>query len=109
MSQRTAKVESLVQQYVAGNLGELIGPDAARITVTGVDVSPDLRHAIVWLGIIADTKLQHDLFDRVFAMGGELQRIVAANMTTKFAPRLDFRLDTGGAYAADIDRLLKQS
>jgi ribosome-binding factor A len=28
-------------------------------------------------------------------------------MVTKFVPHLHFRRDTGGAYAAEIDRLLK--
>ena len=109
MSQRTAKVESLVQQVVAPEIVNLMGQDAARITVTSVDVSPDLRHATIWLGIIGDPRLQKNLLDRILGGSGNLQRAVIAKMTTKFVPRLEFRLDSGGEYAAGIDKLLKQS
>ena len=109
MSQRTEKVESLVQQVVATEIINLMGQDGALITVTGVDVTPDLRHATIWLGIIGDPISQKKLLDRVVGGGGDFQRAVSAKMTTKFVPRLDFRADTGGEYAANIDKLLKQS
>jgi ribosome-binding factor A len=109
MSQRTEKVESIVQQTVAIEIVNLMGQDAARITVTSVDVSPDLRHATIWLGILGDSRLQKQLFDRVVGGAGDLQRAVYSKMTTKFVPYLEFKIDTGGEYAAGIDKLLKNS
>jgi ribosome-binding factor A len=107
MSQRTAKVESLVQQVVATGILELLDADAANITVTGVDVAPDLRSAIVWIGVIADDdSAQAGLFNRVTKVTGLLQRRLAGTITTKFVPRLELRLDTGGQYADHITRLL---
>lgn len=108
MSQRTERVESIVRAAVATELVELLGQDAARLTVTGVDVSPDLRHALVWLGVFGNESLQESLLKRVCGAAGDLQRVVARQLTTKFVPRLEFRLDTGGAYAAEIGRLLKR-
>lgn len=107
MSQRIAKVESLVRQVVATGLPELLEADAARITVTGVDVAPDLRNATVWIGVIADDETaQVQLFGRVEGLAGVLQRRVAKIITTKFVPHLAFKLDTGGRYAEHINRLL---
>lgn len=108
MSQRTQKVESLVQQIVAQQLPEILGPDAARLTITGVDVSPDLRHAIVWVGVLAgsDAELKAEL-EKLLTVRREFQRAVASNMTTKYVPHLEFRPDAGGEYAEYISKLLR--
>ncbi|MFI5240478.1 MAG: ribosome-binding factor A [Candidatus Saccharimonadia bacterium] len=107
MSQRIAKVESLVQQVVAKSLIEVLPGESARLTITGVDVSPDIRSATVWVGVLADDEpAQQALFDRVVGMAGVLQQQLARVITTKFVPRLTFRLDTGGRYAEHINRLL---
>ncbi len=107
MSQRIAKIESLIQHIAAAALPDLLEADAAAITVTRVDVSPDMRNAIIWLGILGSPHDHERLMKRVEGRKGEIQAVVASRLTTKFVPRLSFRPDTGGAYAAEIDRLLK--
>ncbi len=108
MSHRTEKVESLVQQVVARQLLEYLGNDSARVSVTGVDVSPDIKQATVWLGILAELEDQRqELLDRVLDYKSEIQHELAATITTKFTPKLDFKLDAGGAYAQHIDKLIK--
>ena len=107
MSQRVAKVESLIQQAVATAVTEFLGPDAARVTVTRVDAAPDLRNATVWLGLLGDESQQDALMATLQRYHGDFQSALAGRMVTKFVPRLHFKRDTGGAYAAEIDRLLK--
>jgi ribosome-binding factor A len=106
-SQRVAKVESLIQQTVAAEIRELFAGDSARVTITRVDAAPDLRSAIVWIGLLgseADTKV---LWERLVGARNILQAGVAKRMTMKYSPGIHLRLDTGGAYAADIERLLR--
>jgi ribosome-binding factor A len=107
MSQRVAKVESLIQQTVATAILELLGPDSARVTVTRVDAAPDLRNATVWVGLLGTEAIQTKLFEALGRHHAEIQAALAARMATKFVPRVYFKRDTGGAYAAEIDRLLK--
>ncbi len=108
MSERVAKVESLVQQIVAENLHEQLGRDSARVTVTRVDASPDLRHAIVWLGVIGKTdKHVAELYQAALDNMKAAQHALAKTITTKFVPHLTFKLDTGGQYAQEIDQILK--
>jgi ribosome-binding factor A len=108
MSQRVAKVESLIQQTVAPVLSQLLDRDAGYVTVTRVDVSPDMKHAIIWLGILGNAA-QHDrLLGLIKHYGGELQQRVARAVTMKYVPHLVFRLDTGGEYAAEIEQLLRR-
>jgi ribosome-binding factor A len=109
VSQRTDKVESLVQQIVAQGLLEELGPEGARITVTGVEVAPDLRHATVWLGIISGSIDEHEaIFNRTLAVRSDIQKSLAKQMTTKFVPHLYFRPDAGGEYAEHMEEIFKQ-
>jgi ribosome-binding factor A len=108
MSQRVAKVESLILQVVARALIEQLDQDAASVTVTRVDAAPDLKTATVWIGLLGGAKAQDVAWARVERVRGDLQGALASAMTTKFVPRLKFMRDTGGEYAAEIDRLLRK-
>lgn len=107
MSQRVAKVESLIQQVVATAVLEALGPDSARVTVTRVDAAPDLRNATVWFGLLGTDDEQARLMAALQARHGEIQAELAGHMAIKFVPHLHFRHDTGGEYAAEIERVLK--
>jgi len=108
-SQRVAKVESVVQQAAAAAIAELLGGDGAYVTVTRVDVAPDLRRATVWVGLLGTDDQMKVLWERLVGARGELQAAVATHLTTKYVPTLELRRDTGGEYAAEIDELLKQT
>jgi ribosome-binding factor A len=107
MSQRVAKVESVVQQVVATALIELLERNAAAVTVTRVDAAPDLRNANVWIGLLGPERGQDNLWRSVIDVRQQVQERLSAQMTTKFVPILHFKRDTGGAYAEEIDKLLK--
>jgi ribosome-binding factor A len=97
----------LVQQVVAEQIRELLGPASARVTVTRVDASPDLRNATIWIGLLWSPDQATTVWEALSQIRGELQSSLAGRLTTKFVPRLALKLDTGGAYAAQIDTLLK--
>ena len=106
-SQRVAKVESLIQQSVAAELSRILEHDAAAATVTRVDAAPDLRNATVWVGLWGNQAAQDKLWSRIEGILGALQAAVGVKFRMKYAPRLTVKRDTGGEYAAEIDRLLR--
>lgn len=108
MSRRTEKVESLVQQTVAAELTKQMGSNGAKITVTRVDVSPDMRNANVWISVLAEGTQQQDIYNEALSLRFDAQRELASVMTSKFVPRLHFKLDTGGEYFDRITRILKE-
>jgi ribosome-binding factor A len=108
MSQRVAKVESLLQHVVAVALSNLLEKDAASATVTRVDASPDLRNANVWIGLLGPAASQERIWARIEGASGQLQGSLSGKFTMKFVPRLHLKRDTGGEYAAEIDRLLRK-
>lgn len=107
MSQRVGKVESVIQSVVAPALLELLERDAAQVTVTRVDVAPDLHNATVWVGLLGSEPEQKRLWDRIGHLRGDVQHRLGQAMTTKYVPQIHLKQDTGGAYAEEIDRLLR--
>jgi ribosome-binding factor A len=106
MTQRLKKVASQIQQIVAAELREQLNlPEAS---ITHVDVSPDLRQATIWVGIVqTDRNDPQQVFEQIAAIRPDLQTAVAHQMTTKFVPRLQLERDSSGEYAQHINSLLR--
>jgi ribosome-binding factor A len=84
-----------------------MGESRALISVTGVDVAPDIKSAVVWIDILGGNK--EDIFKEAESLRPALQRELASRLESKFIPKIALRLDTGGDYADHINRLLKKS
>lgn len=105
---RVYQVEEVVRRAVAAQIPLELPDLAPNVTVTRMDVSPDLRHATAWIGVVG--KIEGDkAIQRLSGLSGAFQAAIAKALATKFTPRLHFRLDTNAQYAEDIDRLLKQT
>jgi ribosome-binding factor A len=107
MSRRTEKIDSLIQQVVAKALVEHGSRETVGVTVTKVVVTPDLRQATVWVGVLGDEQQQKVAYAAAQGILPEAQAELAAKLTTKFTPRLHLRHDTSGAYAQHIDEILR--
>jgi ribosome-binding factor A len=61
MSERTARLDELMREEISSVIRrEVDDPRIGFVTITDVEVTPDLRHAIVWASVIgsADEKKQ---------------------------------------------------
>ena len=57
MSERTRRLDHLLTEEISRILTrEVEDPRIGFVTITGVQVTPDLRHATVWASIIGDAK-----------------------------------------------------
>src|SRR5688500_6197889 len=109
MTQRQAKVESLIQQQAAEALARLLPAHKANVTETGVDAAPDLKNATVWLGILAlGPDSTEQIMKEVIGVRSQVQEEVAGKMATKFVSRLHLKHDTGTEYAQHIDEVLRE-
>ena len=109
-SQRQLRVAELLRHAMAGILmrGELRDADLAgvSVTVTGVDMSPDLRNATVYvmpLGGADGDVILRALRRRAPYLRGRMAR----EMTLKYSPRLMFEADTSFDEANRIEALLR--
>jgi ribosome-binding factor A len=72
------------------------------VTITGVDVDPDLRHATVWLSSLSDTGKEALAEDRV-----RLQAAIARQVRLKHTPQLAFKADPAVARGQRIEDILR--
>lgn len=110
-SQRQLRVAEEVRHALSAVLGrgDVRDPELAdaRLTVTEVRASPDLRHMTCFvsrLGQAAD-KVLLELLRR---NQPELRRATARAVRLKFAPELHFEADISLDYAMKIDALLRR-
>jgi ribosome-binding factor A len=102
MTTRTAKVNALLEATIAEAIRRDYGDPTNLVTVTKVEVAPDLRTANVWIATYRD-----GTWEDIMALRPLLQRAVAAAMTSKNTPRLTLRQDLSGEYAARIHEALR--
>lgn len=83
-------------------------PRIGMVTVTGVDMSPDLRHAWIYVTCMGTEKEKSDTMNALRHAAGWIRRELGQRIRMKFLPELVFRTDTSQDYGDRIDRLLDE-
>lgn len=76
------------------------------VTVTGVDVTPDMRRARVFVSVLGSDVEQSASFAALESMAGHLRSRVAKTLRLRFAPEIEFAHDQSVERAARIETLL---
>jgi ribosome-binding factor A len=93
MSERMRRVNESVRQVLAEALPELKDPRIGLVTVTGVDTSPDLRHAVVFVSVLGSARKRKASLIGLEAAHGLLQSRLAQQLRMKRTPQLTFEYD----------------
>ncbi len=97
MAQRTVRVNELLQREISSALHAAWQGEAVRITITEVDIAPDLRKAIVFYSVIGteeDKKAARKLLSKNV---NRLRDAVAKRVTLKYNPEYKFVYDDSSA------------
>jgi len=91
---RLLRVASVIQEIVSRELVTgLNDPRLTMVTVTGVDIAPDLRYADVRVSIMGDPRAQQECFRAIRHAHGRIQEKVAGALTVRYIPSLRFHVD----------------
>lgn len=106
MTKRQEKVNSLLQREVANYLlQEKPAGIAGLLTITGVDVSPDLEHAKVFFSVVGQSDFE--VLDILHKHVYKLQGILNRKLRMKKVPHIVFVADQSGKYAQHIHDLIR--
>jgi ribosome-binding factor A len=83
-------------------------PRLSGVTITGVEVTPDLLLARVYFSVLGDPGEEAEALDAFQHAGGFLRSELAARIQLRYVPELVFKVDKSSAYARRIDELLEQ-
>ena len=104
---RSARVSTTLQEIIADELVRIDDERLTFVTVTGIDVDPELNRAIVFFDSLADEDGDAEILEAFPDHRIRLQGSIARQIRAKKTPILDFRPDMVIRSAARIDDILK--
>jgi len=105
MSERTLKIEGIMKEAAATFVLHEANTDP-MITITRVDMSPDLKRALIFFTTIPEEK-QADAEVFLKRNAGLFRQHLKKNVALKRIPHIEFMLDAGERHRQNIDDLMR--
>ena len=83
-------------------------PRLVFVTVTGVEVTPDLKNATVHVTVLGDDEATKQALQGLGAASRYFRHQLGQTVSLRYIPELKFKLDTSLAYGLRIDQLLDE-
>jgi len=78
------------------------------VTVTGVQMSPDLRHAKIFVSLMGSGEEKESSMAALNHASGWIRHELGQRMRMKFLPEIVFLTDTSQEYGEHIDKLIDE-
>jgi ribosome-binding factor A len=109
MSIRQEQIQKrLIEEVSSMLLKELKDPRLGFITVTGAEVTRDLRNAKVFISVMGEEQAQKDALSALTRASGFIRGEFARRAHLRVAPELVFQADEGIRHGARIFELLHE-
>lgn len=110
MSRRTERIEEMLREEISTLLQrDLKDPRVGFVTITGADVSPDLRHAKVFVSVMGTPEEKKESLAALNRARGFLRSEIGKRAHLRAAPELVFTEDAGAERGDRITRLLEEA
>ena len=108
-SRRSQRVADLVRAELARIvLTEAHDPDLRGVTITDVEMPPDLKSARVYYSCLGEADQRAKAAEALRRAGGYLRREIGQRCKLRYAPELAFFSDLSLEHGARIEELLHQ-
>jgi ribosome-binding factor A len=85
---------------------ELNDPSLGFLTVTDVEMSPDLKYAKVFISSLSDPSSASEAVKNLVKGRARIRHLLAQRANLRYTPELDFRLDQTALQASSIEQIL---
>ena len=102
------RVNESLREVLSEALPELKDPRIGFVTVTGVETSPDLRHARVFVSVLGSDRKRRESLAGLEAAHGVLQARIARELRLKRTPTLAFEYDPTVERGVRMTRLIDE-
>jgi ribosome-binding factor A len=89
-------------------LTQVRDPRVTDVTVTRVEMLPDMRSAVVYVSVMGNDTKQELALRGLNSSAGFLQAQIAERIETRYTPRLTFKIDSGVKRSLEIARVLDE-
>jgi ribosome-binding factor A len=108
MSRRTDRLSDLLRAELSELiLREIKDPRIKLVSLTGVEVTSDLRRAVVRVSALGDESQREAAVEALRHARGFLRTELAHRLRTRVTPELVFELDRGAEHSQKISDLLE--
>jgi len=108
VSERTRRIDHLLREEISAIIRRDLGdPRLGFVTITGVEVAPDLRHATVWASILGSEKERRATL-QVLGRAMPFVRHQLGALRLKRIPELHLREDDSAQRGTRVMRILEQ-
>jgi len=105
---RTDRVGHLVQMELSQLiLTRIRDPRLGFVTVTHVDMTQDLKSALVFYSVMGDKEKRRDSQAALEHATGFLQKAIGTTLKLRYTPKLSFQFDDSLNQGLEIDRLIQ--
>ena len=108
MTARMRRVNEALREVLSEGIGSLKDPRIGFVTVTGVDTSPDLRQATVYVSVLGSEKKRDATMAGLQSSHGVLQSRVNSELRLKRTPQLTFEYDPTVERGVRLSRLIDE-
>ena len=107
-NRRADRVGEAIREEIATFLAESVKDPriVGFVTVTGVEITSDLRHAKVFVSVMGSESEKAATFEGLASTASHLRSRVGRSLRLRVAPEIQFREDESVARAARIESLL---
>jgi ribosome-binding factor A len=109
---RSDRVSDQIHREIADIvLRRVKDPRVANLTITGVEVTPDLQHARVFfciMGGTADESVKKNAISGLENAKGFIRQELGKRLRLRYVPQFNFEYDISFDYGDKIERLLKE-
>jgi ribosome-binding factor A len=105
---RMARVNELVREVLADELERLSDPRLGFVTVTGVDVTGDLRQATVYYSVLGPGEVHEETAEALRSASPHLRAVLGRQVRLKYLPSLAFREDPSVALGERVDKIIRE-
>ncbi len=106
---RQRRIAELIHRELSQLLMEEVrDPRLVNVTITDVELTPDLMLARVYFAVLGDAEQEREALAGLEHARGFLRSQLAGRVQLRFIPDLNFLLDRSTAYGRRIDELLDQ-
>jgi len=102
------RVNEAVRQVLSEAVPELKDPRIGFVTITGIETTPDLRQARVFVSVLGPEETRAASLDGLTAAHGVLQARLAQELRLKRTPQLAFEYDPSVERGVRMSRLIDE-
>jgi ribosome-binding factor A len=106
---RSEKVAETIHEVVSSILARgLNDPRIGFVTITGVEVTDDLRHTTIFFSVIGDDDAKKNSEAGLNSAKGYIRKELGRVLTMRFVPDIHFKYDHSQDYGNRIDSILRE-